>query len=239
MRKLSPMSRVSRFGAVAMSYLSLGLASPLLGQSGAPVAVPAEAVPVTPPTTPNPAINTLQRMDRLDNSQRIGIGDRLSFRVIEDEDPARLLMVKSTGEVELPYVGLLEAADKTSQELAYAAKKLLEQEYYHRATVIISIESRTATSPGKVYLTGQIAREGPIAIPADGKLYLSQAIIEAGGMGDFANQRKVKLVRKKGTKSSQTFIVDVKDIIQNGRRDKDKLLQPGDWIVVPQRLINF
>lgn len=237
MRKLYPILRKCRPVAVVFSCLLLLCTQPLVGQTAPPAAEAATAVPAEPATQPSPS--TLQRMDRLDNSQLIGIGDRLSFRVIEDEDPVQLLQVKSTGDVEIPYVGLVEAQGKTCQQLAFDAKKLLEREYYHRATVIISIESRTATSPGKVYLTGQIAKEGPIAIPPDGKLYLSQAIIEAGGMGDFADQRKVKLVRKKGSKSSQTYIVDVKDIIQNGRRDKDKLLQPGDWIVVPQRLINF
>lgn len=239
MRKLLLMSQVSR-SIVLLGCLSPLAMMPVQAQSSTPAAVPTETRPAQAvPSVPSPSPSTLQRMDRLDNSQRIGIGDRLSFRVIEDEDPVRLLQVKSTGEVEIPYVGLVTAQGKTSQQLAYEAKKLLEQDYYHQATVIISIDSRTVSSPGKVYLTGQIANEGPLAIPPDGKLYLSQAIIEAGGMGDFANQRKVKLIRKRGTKSSKTYIVDVKDIIQNGRRDKDKLLEPGDWIIVPQRLINF
>lgn len=205
--------------------------------AAAPVAVQAaEVAPV-----PNNTIATLHDMSRLDNQQRLGVGDILSYRVVEDEEPPVALRINTSGEVEVPYLGLVKAEAKTCQQLAYDIKKRLQADLYHNATVIISIDTKTRLSPGKVYLTGQVARKGPVAIPADGDLYISQAIIEAGGMGEFADQRKVKLVRKTGTsdKDTKTYIIDVKDIIQNGRRDKDMLLKPGDWIIVPQRLFNF
>jgi len=64
---------------------------------------------------------------------------------------------------------------------------------------------------------------------------VSKAVIRAGGFGDFANKRKVKLTRKNG----QELTVDLKRIIEEGRTDEDIVLQPDDRIFVPQRLINM
>ena len=64
---------------------------------------------------------------------------------------------------------------------------------------------------------------------------VSKAIIRAGGFGDFANKRKVKVTRKNG----QDFTVDLKRVIEEGRSEEDLVLQPDDQIYVPQRLINM
>jgi protein involved in polysaccharide export with SLBB domain len=64
---------------------------------------------------------------------------------------------------------------------------------------------------------------------------VSKAIIKAGGFGDFANKRKVKLTRKNG----QEFTIDLKRVIEEGHTEEDLELQPDDQIYVPQRLINM
>ena len=77
--------------------------------------------------------------------------------------------------------------------------------------------------------------QGPQEIPADESYTVSKAIIRAGGFGDFANKRKVKVTRKGG----QDFVVDLKRVIEEGRSEEDVVLQPDDQIYVPQRLINM
>jgi protein involved in polysaccharide export with SLBB domain len=64
---------------------------------------------------------------------------------------------------------------------------------------------------------------------------VSKAIIRAGGFGDFADKRKVKLTRKSG----QDVVVDLKRVIEQGHTEDDVVLQPDDQIYVPQRLVNF
>ena len=64
---------------------------------------------------------------------------------------------------------------------------------------------------------------------------MSKAVSKAGGFGDFANKRKVKLTRKNG----QEFTVDCKRVIEEGKTDEDIELLPDDQIYVPQRLINM
>ena len=75
-------------------------------------------------------------------------------------------------------------------------------------------------------------------IPPDETFTLSRAILRAGGFADFADKKKVKVVRKKGA-GSETKVVNLDLVINKGRLDLDLVLQPDDTIVVPERMINF
>lgn len=175
-------------------------------------------------------------MTVLDDKKRLGSNDYVSFRVVEDRDnESQHLRVNDNGELEVPYAGLIPAAGKTCKQLAYSVKAALEREYYYNATVIIAVDRVSEKSRGKVYVIGSVRGPGPQEIPADETYTISKAVIRAGGFGDFANKRKVKLTRKNG----QDVIVDLKRVIEEGRSDEDVVLQPDDQIYVPQRLINM
>jgi protein involved in polysaccharide export with SLBB domain len=130
---------------------------------------------------------------------------------------------------------LVPAQGRTCRELAYAVKASLEKEYYYHATVILAIERVSEKSRGRIYVYGSVKGQGPQEIPADESYTVSKAIIRAGGFGDFANKRKVKVTRKNG----QDFTIDLKRVIEEGRTDEDMVLEPDDQIYVPQRLINM
>ena len=175
-------------------------------------------------------------MSVLDDKKRLGPNDYISFRVVEDRDEeSQHLRVNDNGELEVPYIGLVPARGHTCRDLAYTIKGALEKEYYYHATVILAIERVSEKSKGRVYVYGSVKGQGPQEIPADESYTVSKAIIRAGGFGDFANKRKVKVTRKNG----QDFTVDLKRIIEEGRTEEDLVLQPDDKIYVPQRLINM
>lgn len=175
-------------------------------------------------------------MSVLDDKKRLGSNDYVSFRVVEDRDEeSQHLRVNDNGELEVPYIGLVPAAGRTCRDLAYTIKSALEKEYYYHATVILAVDRVSDKSRGRVYVYGSVKGQGPQEIPPDESYTVSKAIIRAGGFGDFANKRKVKLTRKNG----QEFTVDLKRVIEEGRTDEDVTLQPDDQIYVPQRLINM
>jgi protein involved in polysaccharide export with SLBB domain len=175
-------------------------------------------------------------MTALDDKKRLGSNDYVSLRVVEDRDNEfQRLRVNDNGELEVPYIGLVPAAGKSCKELAYNVKAALEREYYYHATVIIALDHVSEKSRGKVYVYGSVKGQGPQEIPADESYTVSKAIIRAGGFGDFANKRKVKVTRKGG----QDFVVDLKRVIEEGHSDEDLVVQPDDQIYVPQRLINM
>ncbi len=218
--------------------LALSLAgSPLSAQETSPPMMqpqPARAIAPEPPTTST--VMRTNSMNVLDDRTRLGPNDFVSFRVVEDRDnESQHLRVNANGQLEVPYIGLVQAAGKTSKELAYNVKAALEKEYYYHATVIMAVDQVSEKSRGKVYVYGAVKGQGPQEIPPDEAYTVSKAIIRAGGFGDFADKRKIKLTRKNG----DAITVDLKRVIEQGRTDEDVPVQPDDQIYVPQKLVNF
>ncbi len=210
----------------------------VFAQDSSPLPTAPRAAAVDP-TVPGTSASTVMRtnsMSVLDDKKRLGSDDFVSFRVVEDRDgESQHLRVNDNGELEVPYVGLVPAAGKTCRELAYSIKSALEKEYYYHATVILAVDRVSEKSRGKVYVYGAVKGQGPQDIPSDETYTVSKAVIRAGGFGDFADKRKVKVTRKNG----QDFVIDLKRVIEQGRSEDDVVLQPDDQIYVPQRLVNF
>src|SRR6476659_6689246 len=216
------------FIVAAIACLSGSVA--LRAQDSSPMPTIPKATTVDPPTTST--VMKTNSMSVLDDKKRLGSNDYVSFRVVEDRDnESQHLRVNDNGELEVPYIGLVPATGRTCKELAYSVKTALEREYYYHATVIIALDHVSEKSRGKIYVYGSVKGQGPQEIPADESYTVSKAVIRAGGFGDFANKRKVKVTRKNG----QDFTIDLKRVIEEGRTDEDMVLQPDDQIYVPQR----
>src|SRR6266566_457101 len=153
-----------------------------------------------------------------DDKYRLRVGDRVGLQILEDRDLPRRLIIADSGEL----------------------KALLEKEDYYRATVIIALDAANKFL-GRIYVSGQVKNQGPIDIAVNENLTAGKAILRAGGFADFANKKKVKLVRGAGPDGvgKQNFELNMVDILENGKTEKDVLLQPDDFIIVPSRLINF
>ena len=213
---------------------SVAAPTALLAQESSPMPSIPKATSVEQPTTST--VMRTNSMTVLDDKKRLGPNDYVSFRVVEDRDnESQHLRVNDNGELEVPYIGLVPASGKSCKELAYNVKAALEREYYYHATVIIAVDRVSEKSRGKIYVYGSVKGQGPQEIPADETYTVSKAIIRAGGFGDFANKRKVKLTRKGG----HDMVVDLKRVIEEGHSEEDIVLQPDDQIYVPQRLINM
>jgi len=198
------------------------------------------AVATTQAGTNSASRVSTNNMDALDDKYLLAIGDRISFRIEEDEDDPRPLTVMDSGDLEIPYIGHYPAVGKSCKELAQALKVELEKAYYYRATVIISVDLMTK-SRGKVYLVGPVRMPGPEDIPSDEVLTLSKAILRAGGFTDFADRHHVKITRQGGAGEidKETLVVDVGEIFDKGKTENDVALKPGDLIYVPERLVHF
>jgi polysaccharide export outer membrane protein len=210
-------------------------------QETAPPVAPPPAADKTPErdlplTANNSTVLRTNSMSVLDDKKRLGPNDYISFRVVEDRDnDSQRLRVNDNGELEVPYVGLIPAQGRTCKDLAFSIKSLLEKEYYYHATVILAVDRVSEKSRGRIYVYGSVRSQGPQEIPADESYTVSKAVIRAGGFGDFANKRKVKVTRKNG----KDFTIDLKRVIEEGHTDEDLTLLPDDQIYVPQRLINM
>jgi protein involved in polysaccharide export with SLBB domain len=202
------------------------------------------AVSAVPSTNAMPAEPTTLSGYVPDDKYRLRAGDKVSLQIMEDRDLPKSLLVADSGELDVPYVGRVAATDKTCKQLAAELKAQLEQEYYYRATVIIALDVANKFV-GRVYVWGQVRNQGPIDIAVNENLTVGKAILRAGGFGDFANKKRVKVVRGRSAGAGpdaagkQSFELNMVEILEAGQTEKDLPLQHDDFIIVPSRLINF
>jgi len=104
---------------------------------------------------------------------------------------------------------------------------------------ILFIPSEEQASRGQVYLLGQVAKPGAVALPMDQDITLAKTILDAGGFAKFANASKVKILRTAPDGSKQTLIVDAGTILETGSFDQDVPLVNGDVIIVPEKILSF
>lgn len=181
-------------------------------------------------------------MRALNDRRPIGIRDKLSLTIVEDELPQRAMIVTDSGEVEVPYIGRILVENRTCKQLAMYIKSILEKEYYHQATVLISLDSAGGAPPskGRYYIHGEVNRPGAHDIPADEVLTISKAIIRAGGFTQYANEKKVRVHRRNNkTNQIDMFEIDMVAVIQKGQVRNDIEIIAEDKILVSEKFFNF
>jgi len=175
-----------------------------------------------------------------DDKYKLRVGDRISLQILEDRDQPKSPIVADSGELDVPYIGRVAATDKTCKQLADELKADLEKEYYYRATVIIALDVANKIL-GRIYIWGQVKNAGPLDLAVNENLTAGKAILRAGGFGDFANKKKVQLIRGVGMEGFEkhTWTLNMVEILEDGKTEKDILLEPDDSIIIPSRTFNF
>ena len=92
----------------------------------------------------------------------------------------------------------------------------------------------------QVHIYGQVPRQGSFQYKEG--LKISDYIKLAGGTNTSADLEKVKITRthnKNGNKQTEVIILDLNEILYNGKIDKDIEIQPNDIILISERFFNF
>jgi polysaccharide export outer membrane protein len=219
--------------------VALTLRSALCETNNAPVAVRASTATTNPqPVAVTGSLSTASGYVP-DDKYKLRIGDKVSLQILEDRDAPRTLILADSGELDVPYLGRMAAADKTCKQLAAEIKAQLEKEYYYRASVVLALDTANRVL-GRVYVWGQVKNQGPIEVVMNENLTAGKAILRAGGFGDFANKKRIKLIRPGANGApKQVFELNMIEILDDGQTEKDVLLQSDDSVIVGSRLINF
>jgi polysaccharide export outer membrane protein len=200
---------------------------------------PGSYPPATGYGAPQPETGSLGAPDP---SKPLGRGDIVTFSITQDREPPQVMQVTDTGELDFsvfPKIGRVSVVGRTCAQVEAELKHKLEADYYNVADVNLGINRvNILSSRGKVYITGNVRATGPQDLPSNERTTVSNAIIRAGGFDKFADGKHVKVTRKDKTGRAQSFIVDVASVI-NGHLERDVELEDGDYINVPQKLINF
>ncbi len=155
------------------------------------------------------------------------IGDPVEIKIggVPQEEQLQVnntYTVDSNGSVNLPYINRVRAQGLTPAQLARSIEEIYRaNKVYTNPTITILMQptARFVNVGGAVRL--------PSRVPFTEDITLLAAINAAGGFNDFADQKKVRMLRGNDVK-----IYDVRQI----RREPslDVRLQPGDRIEVPQ-----
>lgn len=172
------------------------------------------------------------QMSLLDDDWELKAGDRVVYEVLEErEEEPLLLVINGNGELLVPLIGRVEAQGKTSRALAYQIKEKLEEEFFHRATVVISQRDEDRNR-GRVSVIGEVRRQGEQLIPVDAPLTLSQAVMLGGGFTLQADRSKVSVVGE-GEQKARVEL-DLGAMLESGDLTQDPILQAGDVVIVPR-----
>lgn len=145
--------------------------------------------------------------------------------------------VDSQGTVTLPYM-LREPVLCNGLTLDAFQKKLLVayQRYIRQPQVTVSFgpyDPRSGVSPyGFVTVLGEVVNPGPVNMPPTMDLTVTKALQLAGNTKPFANKRNVLVTRRAEDGSLSRKEVDIIEIGEEGRIDKDIVLRPGDVVYV-------
>ncbi len=199
-----------------------------MAQGQAPGTPPADATP--PPEAPkvNPAAvdpNATVGVGVDPNTFLIGPNDVLYIDTYRQPNFTRPVAVRSDGKITVPFVGDMQAAGLTPNQLReHLTEALSGTVGLIDPRVDVSV---TQVNSQKYTISGEIGRAGyyPLTAPT----HVFDALNTCGGFKEFANKKKIKIVR-----GTQVLIFNYQEYLKNPGKNKDKnfLLQNGDTIVV-------
>ncbi len=135
-------------------------------------------------------------------------------------------LVEDDGTIGLTGLGRVQVAGLTRVE----ARKYIEQLYiekFLKDDAIFDVKILNL----KVTFFGEVKAAGPILLTKD-RTTLVEAIGEAGGLTDKADEKTIKIIRENGQNIPKTEIIDLSDI--RSLTDPRTILQNGDIIYISQ-----
>ena len=160
------------------------------------------------------------------SSYVIGASDVLTVTVWREPTLSGSILVRPDGMISMPLLGDVQASNMTplqlSDQIAVKLKKFYQDPKV--SVVVTQIHSKM------VFLIGEVTRKGPVEMTPG--MTLLEAISSAGGLTDFANAKKIYLLRNQEKGSQVRIPVRYKDALK-GDSTSNIALKPGDTIVVP------
>ena len=150
--------------------------------------------------------------------------DKLAIKVFRMEDLTGDYDVDLAGNISLPLIGQIQAANLTTAQLDDQLTQKLGEKYLEHPDVSVAIKSSTAHV---VTVDGAVKEAG--SFPLGGPTSLIRAIAMAKGTTEDANARRVAVFRTIGGKR-QAAAFDLTSIRRG--EGPDPQIYPGDIIVV-------
>ncbi len=154
----------------------------------------------------------------------IGPEDVLQIEVWREKSLSGTVPVRMDGKISLPLIHDVQAAGLTPLQLKENLREKLK-EFVDDPQVSVTVADANSF---RVYVSGQVKTPGVFKIRSE--MTLLQIIPMAGGFTDWANQKKILIIRKEGG-GEDRIKVNYKKMVDG--KVPALVLKPGDTIIVP------
>lgn len=179
------------------------------GRAEAPkTAVPARPEGVGEPVDPNRYV--------------IGAQDILFVRVWREPDFTGPYGVRPDGKITLPLIGDVQAAGLTPQQLSKSLVKSLSK-LINNPDVSVGVQ---AVQSKKYFIDGEVMHAGEFSLVTP--TTVMEALSKAGGFRDFANKKKIRILR-----GTETLKFNYNEVSKGKNMEQNVLVENGDHIIVP------
>lgn len=199
----------------------------LLRAAGVAVALAMWGCQGAPPLPSAPPASALPSSE-----YRIGPGDKLNIFVWRNPELSASVPVRPDGRLSIPLVEDVVAIGKTPSGLARELEKRLAK-YIKEPVVTVIAEGFVGPFTEQVRVIGEAAQ--PRAIPYRTDMTVLDAMIEVGGLTRYAAGNDAVIVRAANGEQN-TYSVHLASLIRDGDVTSNVALQPGDILIIPQRL---
>ena len=152
----------------------------------------------------------------------LGAEDQISVLVYGSPEFSGQHMIRPDGKITMPFLGDVVATGITPTELSSSIKDKLKK-YIVDPDVSVSV---SAVNSKRYYIQGEVNRTGEYKLLVPTKVL--EALVNAGGFKDFANQKKIVIMRVTGERLNFNY----KEVIKGKKMDQNIYLKPGDIIIV-------
>lgn len=153
---------------------------------------------------------------------KIGSEDILMIKVWREPDLSGPVMVRPDGKISLPLVGELQAGGNTPEELSAQVTEALGK-VMTRPEVFIQVQQ---VNSKRYYVSGEVTKSGVFSLVTS--ITVLEALSLAGGLREFANPKKIVIVR-----GNERLKFNYKEVIAGKNLKQNIMLQHGDHIFVP------
>ena len=169
----------------------------------------------------------------------LALGDRVRVSVYQEDDLISVTRIDARSKVNLPLIGEIVIGGLTVVD----AQKAIENAYkagrfLRNPQVTVSVEEY---APREVSIQGRVRNPGRYTLPIESTLTVVDLVTKAGGIDDIGKGSAVTVTRILPDGTKKVFTIDVDSLIRGKRDSKIDdttfLLQPGDIVYVPERLI--
>ena len=148
------------------------------------------------------------------------------------------VQVDQNGDIMLPHL-LQSPVACDGLTLAALKQKLMKlySEFYKQPQVTVTFapyDGRGVSPWGTVTVLGEVASPGPVNMPSTMDLTVTKVLQAAGGLRPFANKSKIRVSRRDKDGKKTIYTIDLIEIGEKGRIEKDIVLRAGDVVWVPE-----